>query len=256
MKKNLYTLLCLMLFSAALSAQVTVTYKVDVTDYLATTALNANGIRIGGNFTDLGGTNGTDTLPNWAPSDPLCAMTDEGNNVWSIAVTYDAAVVGTTQQFKFVNGDWGTNEGATDSEIATGGCGSDDGAGNINRLLVIPAADVAYQWCWEKCTQCDGSSPLLSGIEDVSFETFVLNSYPNPAVESATLSFTLSSPASEVTLSVYNSLGQLLNRMEKSSQGTGVQNYILNTSTFTNGVYFYSLNVDGVVATNTMVVSK
>jgi hypothetical protein len=138
MKKNLYTLISFLLLSTALSAQVTVTYKVDVTDYILTTPVSPNGIRIGGNFTTVGAT--APAIPDWSPAAPEAAMTDEGNNVWSISVTYPSTAIGTEQLFKFVNGDWGTNEGATGSEIATGGCGLDDGAGNINRTLVIPMA--------------------------------------------------------------------------------------------------------------------
>ena len=256
--KKLYILFSFILFSVALSAQISVTYKVDVSLYDDTVAISPDGMGIGGNFDDLDGVNSLvgDTVPNWTPSSVEAAMTDEGNGVWSITITYPSSAIGTEQLFKFVNGDWGTNEGlGPTSTIATDGCGVDDGAGNINRTLIIPDASVAYQWCWDNCTKCDGSDPLL-GVETISSEVFDLNNYPNPASTSTTISYYLNQPASDLTLTVYNSLGQVLNQMEKSSQGTGLQEYTLNTSSFPSNVYFYSLYVDGKLATGKMVVAR
>ena len=135
---------------------VNITFKVDVTAYLAGGAtLGAGGIRVGGAFADLSGTltNGTAML-NWNPTDAASALTDLGNNIWAITVTFPADKVGSTLYYKFVNDNWGTNEGtAATSTIATGGCGVDDGAGNINRTLTIPSADATLTFCWDQCTE-------------------------------------------------------------------------------------------------------
>jgi hypothetical protein len=168
--KKIFTILSLALSTAAFS-QVTVTYQVDITEYIAGGAeLNANGIRVGGNFTTVGA-----SIPDWTPSDAACAMTDLGNGLWSIAVTYPATSVGTTQLYKFVNGDWGTNEGVATSLIAEDGCGTDDGGGNINRTLVIPSAAATYTFCWDKCAAC------ISSIDEVNKVNVV--AFPNPATD-------------------------------------------------------------------------
>ena len=155
--KQILGFLAICLFSITMaSAQVTVTYKVDISNYLAGGAtLGVGGIRIGGNFGAL-----NSPLPDWMPSAVQCGMTNTGNNVWSISVTYPATSVGQTQLYKFVNNDWGTNEGVTGSTIASGGCGVDDGAGNINRTLVIPAANSTICFFWDACTSCQQSGTL------------------------------------------------------------------------------------------------
>lgn len=168
--KKIFTILGLALSTAAFS-QVTVTYQVDITEYIAGgVALDPNGIRVGGNFTTAGA-----SIPDWTPSDPASAMTDLGNGLWSIAVTYPATSVGTTQLYKFVNGNWGTNEGVATSLIAEDGCGTDDGGGNINRTLVIPSAAATYTFCWDKCAAC------ISSIDEVNKVNVV--AFPNPATD-------------------------------------------------------------------------
>ncbi len=138
------------------STGVNVTFKVDITNYLAGGAtLGANGIRVGGNFADQMATlaDGT-SMVNWSPADASSALSDEGNNVWSVTVTFPADKVGATLSYKFVNNDWGTNEGTTGTNIETGGCGVNDGGGNINRQLVIPSTDQTVSFCWDECAAC------------------------------------------------------------------------------------------------------
>ncbi len=138
---------------------VTIIYKVDITNYLASGAvLGANGIRVGGNFADQSASVAGGNMVNWSPSDANSAMVDLGNNIWSITVTYPPSSVGATQTYKFVNNDWGTNEGTDPlNTIATGGCGVDDGAGNINRTFVIPASNQTICYLWDACTACSAS---------------------------------------------------------------------------------------------------
>jgi len=160
--KQILGFLAACLFSITMaSAQVTVTYKVDISNYLAGGAtLGVNGIRIGGNFGAL-----NSPLPDWMPSAVQCGMSNTGNNIWSISVTYPATSVGQTQLYKFVNNDWGTNEGVAGSTIATGGCGVDDGGGNINRSLVVPAANTTICFVWDACTSCQsGTLPTATTV--------------------------------------------------------------------------------------------
>ncbi len=122
-------------------SQVSITYKVNVSNSGLSVA--APGIRIAGNFMTLG----LPLYPDWTPSDVSCAMLDEGSGIWSITIVYPQNLVGQQQQFKFVNGDWGSQEeGPQFLE-----CGIDDGSGNINRLLEIPTQDSTFFFHWNTC---------------------------------------------------------------------------------------------------------
>jgi hypothetical protein len=209
--KRLSTLLLALVVAGGLSAQVNVTFKVDITEYLAGGAtLSADGMRIGGNFADNAAENGGTAMVSWTPSDANSAMTDEGSNVWSITVTFPAESVGNTQLFKFVNGDWGTNEGTSGSTIADDGCGVDDGAGNINREMVVPAEDVTYLWCYDSCFTCDGNDPLqVTGIDAPEAGLSNIEVFPTPATYGAVIAFEAATERS-YDLTLTNTVGQVV----------------------------------------------
>ena len=216
-------------------AQVNVTYQVDVTNYLAAgNSTDPNGFRVGGDFTTQGA-----SVADWAPSDASCAMTDMGNNIWSITVQYPATSIGNTQSYKFVNGDWGMNEGTDPgTTIAVDGCGIDDGSGNINRQLVIPASDVTYTFCWDSCYQCNGDDPVASLEENVFSGLSVT---PNPSVDFVTFDFGDNS-LNDVAIRIFDLSGKLVADNVASSSTTEV-----NISNLQSGSYIYTLTtVDGV----------
>ncbi|MEY4478383.1 MAG: hypothetical protein RL276_688 [Bacteroidota bacterium] len=248
MKKTL-TLAAALVASAAF-AQVSVTYKVDITDYLGGGAtLGANGMRIGGNFAAQGATNGTNAMVDWSPSNQYSAMTDEGSNIWSITVTYPASAVGATQLYKFVNNDWGTNEGTTGTTIASDSCGVDDGGGNINRTLVIPSANAAFLFCYDRCYQCDGSSPALISEE---LEVAALTVAPNPTAGNVNVTFSARA-AGTATVKVMNLLGQSVMVLDRAVEaGVNTINADLNVA---NGTYFVEVAVDGVKSVKRVVVA-
>ena len=249
MKKTL-TLAAALVASAAF-AQVSVTYKVDITDYLgAGNTLGANGMRVGGNFADQTATVGGNAMVNWSPSDANSAMTDEGNNIWSITVDYPASAVGASHFYKFVNNDWGTNEGTDPaSTIATGGCGVDDGAGNINRTITIPSANAAFLYCFDACLQCDGTSPVLSIEKN---EVVALTVSPNPTTGAVSLEFSTRA-AGFAGINVVNILGQSVMSFERAVEaGVNTLNADLNVA---NGTYFLEVTVDGAKSVKRVVVN-
>lgn len=234
---KLYTLAAALLTATAVSAQVNVTLKVDITDYLVGNTLGAGGIRVGGNFADNGVTNGANPMVNWTPANEFSAMTQEGSsNIWSITLTFPSTAVGATQLYKFVNNDWGTNEGAA----TLTDCGVDDGNGGLNRTMVVPAADETFSFCWDRCTQCDGSPASFELVNVVTN----FGVYPNPSTDVTNVAFNVTSPSTAV-IEVYNALGQRVMFNDMGSILPGAYNQTLDMSGLNSGMYFVKLNVDG-----------
>lgn len=225
--KKIFTLCAALIFGATAFSQVTVVFAVDVTNYTAA-PIAANGIRIGGNFADHGAVG----VVNWSPSDASCAMMDQGNNIWYTAITFASANIGDTLSYKFVNGNWGTNEGATGSLIATDGCGVDDGGGNINRQLVIPATNMIVGKVWEECTDF-----VFASIEETALNFSVA---PNPTEVSTNFTF---AAGTEATVSLFDLSGKLV------STTTGVEKVTVATENLTSGSYIYSIASGDKVAT-------
>ena len=67
--KKMFTLLSALFIGAMATAQVTVTFQVDVTNYVAGGAtLDATGIRVGGNFSAMGGQANGGPMADWSPT--------------------------------------------------------------------------------------------------------------------------------------------------------------------------------------------
>ncbi|MFK7784510.1 MAG: T9SS type A sorting domain-containing protein [Crocinitomicaceae bacterium] len=218
-------------------SQVNVTYQVDITEYLAAgNTLDPNGIRVGGDFTTQGA-----TVADWTPADPSAALTDMGSNIWSLTVEYPMSSVGNTQSYKFVNGDWGMNEGTDPATtIAIDGCGIDDGSGNINRQLVIPDSDVTYTFCWDSCFQCNGDAPTAS-LGDQIFNGLKVT--PNPSVDF--VNFDFGDVLGDVSIRIYDLSGKLVSAAE-TSVGTAE----VNVSDLQSGSYIYTLTTTSGASTS------
>ncbi|HET8962363.1 MAG TPA: T9SS type A sorting domain-containing protein, partial [Chitinophagales bacterium] len=136
---------------------INVTYQVDVTNYIAEGAtISAEGMRVGGNFTDLGS-----SIPNWTPSDPASAMTDIGGNIWEITVQYPLGSAGMTLEYKYVNGDWfPTGENEYDDGAAS--MFGELGCGGENREVTVPSSDATYLYCWEECSACETTETCVA----------------------------------------------------------------------------------------------
>ncbi|CAI8292130.1 MAG: Uncharacterised protein [Owenweeksia sp. TMED14] len=246
--KKIFTLALAFMISTMAYGQVDVVYHVDVADYVASgNTIAANGIRVGGNFATQGATNGSNAMLDWNPTDSNSAMTDLGSDVWQITVTYPSTSIGVTQLYKFVNGDWGTNEGTDTltSTIASDNCGIDDGAGNINRELVIPSVNgTILKYCWDACYQCDGSGASVT-INEISSPG--ISVYPNPSNGPVFIDFYANSETL-AKINVYNVLGQQLNSFDHdASAGNNSITWdpsALNGRNLSNGTYLIEVLVN------------
>jgi hypothetical protein len=85
-----------------------------------------------------------------------------------------------------------------------------------------------------------GIFPLSS--EDVMDIDFSYNLYPNPSASNSTIHVSLDK-SNTVSYTVTNSLGQVVNSMPKTNMLEGTKDIELNTSSWSNGVYFVNLTV-------------
>jgi hypothetical protein len=218
-----------------------VTYKVDVTNYSATTPVAANGIRVGGNFAFNGGSVAAGPVADWSPSDPSCAMTDEGNNIWAITVSYPVASLGAVQLYKFVNGDWGANEGTDPANtIAVDSCGVSDNDGNINRTYALMPGTVCY--VWDACTAC-GVSVAENAITNLTVA-------PNPASDVVNFSFEANNAAT-ATVTLFDLTGKVVATQTVAT--SAVTNVEMNTTALQAGSYIYNVVAGDKVATGKLI---
>ncbi|MEO0227540.1 MAG: T9SS type A sorting domain-containing protein, partial [candidate division WOR-3 bacterium] len=89
-----------------------------------------------------------------------------------------------------------------------------------------------------------GGGPHSLMVKEIP-STFTLNCFPNPSRKRTLIAYTLPYPC-EVELSVYNSLGELIQIIEHSRQSAGVYNVNWNNNDsnkkdVASGIYFVNL---------------
>jgi len=97
-------------------------------------------------------------------------------------------------------------------------------------------------------TSTDSEDLLPSKVE-------LAQNYPNPFNPSTIISFGLPN-ASHVSLSIYNSLGQLVKAPINKTMQAGRHSFTFNASNLSSGVYLYRLESNGVVQTKKMLLVK
>jgi hypothetical protein len=85
--------------------------------------------------------------------------------------------------------------------------------------------------------------------------SFAQQNYPNPFNPSTTINYALS-VHSNVTLSLYNMLGQKVEDLVNESQHAGYHEVRFDGTGLSSGVYFYRLQVDGFVEVKKLVVLR
>lgn len=258
MKKTftkLFYTLALLFLTTTMWAQ-NITFMVDMTNYInGGGVISANGVHITGNF----------TVPNWDPTTAIYAFTQVGTtNVYELTIStvdvaqFMAPATDPDYKFKFINSQqanfsWG--ECHVDQECLPSGDVCTDGGDNrsLGAVGTLPTSDAYYSATWDSCT---GTIFTLTGVNEINGAIASITAFPNPAVSDVTISFVLGKSAKMVTLSVYNAIGQVAQQISRTNQKAGVNNYNININSLSNGVYFYSINVDGIVATHKLVVSK
>jgi len=95
----------------------------------------------------------------------------------------------------------------------------------------------------------------ITGLSTVDTDQFKLTAYPNPCKEIAKLQFNTDN-AANVSLKIYNALGQQVNILNDNNLESGT--YILdwNTANQPTGIYIVQLRVNNVLSTTRIIVQK
>ena len=94
----------------------------------------------------------------------------------------------------------------------------------------------------------------LDGVEDNNAVTEFSNAYPMPASDVVNFDYSFDSNVSSAMIAIYNMMGQEVLRSDISGMSGKMS---LNVSDLADGVYFYSLVVNGVIEkSNKLVVSR
>ena len=104
----------------------------------------------------------------------------------------------------------------------------------------------------------DGSYEFSEEINiEISFPTEynLEQNYPNPFNPSTTIKFSLPE-ASDVTLTIYNTLGQKVSELVNGKLDAGRYNYQWNASNIATGMYIYELRADKFVSVKKMILVK
>ncbi len=96
----------------------------------------------------------------------------------------------------------------------------------------------------------------FTGIQESKATDAAFVMFPNPAGNNTTLAFT-TNQSSTVSVEVYDVLGNLVSLAAQSTSfDKGYNTISINTTSFSNGIYYVSLEVNGVKETKKLVISK
>jgi len=95
----------------------------------------------------------------------------------------------------------------------------------------------------------------VSSINELTAEIASMSAFPNPATDFVNIEFTLNENA-DVTVELYNMVGQKLEATALSNQGAGTHKVELNVTSLTKGTYFYSVTANGNTTSGNFNISK
>jgi len=107
----------------------------------------------------------------------------------------------------------------------------------------------------------DNDMALWAVVDDATgvdqfFNNMELTVYPNPAVETATIKYTLAKDASNVSITVFDKVGHKMLNNTYLKQTAGTYTVDVDASHLAAGTYFYQLRADGHNFTKQFVVTK
>lgn len=202
---------------------INVTFQVD----MSAETVDSSGVFLGGDFEGWSGSQALDDADN--------------NNTWAITMQLAA---GSALQWKFINGaGWATQEAFDSTHSA---CTQDFG-GFVNRTATLGSSDTTLPAFF--FNSCDLSTV---STKPVFTKTELFSIAPTLVTDAAMINFNENIIASDKQIRVVNAVGQVV-----MSETIGqAQQYRLNASNLTNGLYFVVIQSEGFAQTARILVSK
>jgi phosphatidylserine/phosphatidylglycerophosphate/cardiolipin synthase-like enzyme len=120
---------------------------------------------------------------------------------------------------------------------------------NDENTLILHSADITNQFLQELAVryfEAGGEGTFTVSVEEIGdiANTFSVSAnYPNPVVTTTTFDYQLAAPG-HVTVRVYDLMGREVMRVLDAAQGAGAYRVSFDTTTLSNGVYLYRVDVD------------
>ena len=238
--KKIYTLLFALIMTTAMYAQVEVIFRVDMN----TTAPDAGGVFVTGNWMDAAGLSGDWQEPG---SNTDAQLTDpDGDGVYVLAVMMPAG----DYQYKYANGSgWANGEAGGDNDnyqADLSSCGGiDNGYGGFNRSMTVPSETswTTPNYLFNSCEASLVSTDDLSTLSGVKI-------FPNPATSNVFVQFENSNGANH-QIAIFSMTGQMVDQMDLGN----ADQFELNVTDYAAGLYLISFrNEKGEIGSRKLVV--
>lgn len=263
--------------TSKLKQPVTVTYTVDLrpayytikmagkklvsTNITPYTLGNADSVFIWGVWMNGPAVGGWDTRGAWGSArraDTTSKMYDDGthgdlvkgDSIWSLKYSYTTAdFIG--QEFKFGIGGFDNEGGFGNNHIEN----IDDGAATATIASQFGSIDPKFYNAWNFDLKKPQTPTAVEETPIIPLVYALQQNYPNPFNPSTVIRFSIPNDG-QVTLKVFNTLGQevavVLNQVMKAGQ----YNIAFDATRLSTGVYFYQINAGKFVDTKKMVLLK
>jgi len=110
--------------------------------------------------------------------------------------------------------------------------------------------DWMYTWIWD-----EGASAIGDLAQVTPFQYELSRNYPNPFNPTTTINYTLAK-SGQVTLEVFNMLGQKVKTLVNTKQDAGSYTVQFNAKDLASGIYLYRLQSEGFMQVHKMVLLK
>jgi hypothetical protein len=107
-----------------------------------------------------------------------------------------------------------------------------------------------------RCMPADNAQVMVESVNEVQPTSLGLQqNYPNPFNPSTTISYVLPADC-QVSVKVYNTLGEEIAELENATRSAGVHSVVWNATGVPSGAYFCRIEAGGVVQTRRMALMK